>query len=459
MFAVKVFRVIIPRTIKEGRSSARLSRVPDCLDTGKTYQWDAEGRMKTVTPYGGSASNYVYNALGQRVEKYTGTAYTEIAYDAFGNQIGTHNQTTWGTYFVPLGGRTLVRYQDNKTYFLHPNHLGSTAFVTDETGATIQKTIYYPWGQTWASSATVKDSRFASMDPRDSETANDPTLFRMYQPRLYRWLSPDPVAGDISNPQSLNRYAYVLNNPTNLIDPLGLDGCEVTHNPLDCKPPWAGPPPGAGGSPYGGDGGFNTNPVVFSCAYIGHYSAQCDLPPGLWPNGTPIFSSGSSTDFGGIGGGVTGWNPNSPPINLPPPSLPGWNPQCDWSCGGPDWSGAAGYVSGPRLAPIPYGPDIFYFYVDVWERINPPTELWALWRAGQIAAPVAHPAMPFVWYGSATVAAVGFGAGLEIISNNPILRIGYGWTKDGRRIFRIASGGRWFKGGRKLPWHKHFPWW
>jgi hypothetical protein len=45
----------------------------------------------------------------------------------------------------------------------------------------------------------------------------------MYNPRLYRWLSPDPLAGDILNPQSLNRYAYVLNNPTNLIDPVGLD--------------------------------------------------------------------------------------------------------------------------------------------------------------------------------------------------------------------------------------------
>ena len=40
-----------------------------------------------------------------------------------------------------------------------------------------------------------------------------------------RWLSPDPVAGDILNPQSLNRYAYVLNNPTTLTDPLGL--CEA----------------------------------------------------------------------------------------------------------------------------------------------------------------------------------------------------------------------------------------
>jgi len=40
--------------------------------------------------------------------------------------------------------------------------------------------------------------------------------------RLGRWLSPDPLAGDVTDPQSLNRYSYVLNNPTNFSDPLGL---------------------------------------------------------------------------------------------------------------------------------------------------------------------------------------------------------------------------------------------
>ena len=79
----------------------------------------------------------------------------------------------------------------------------------------IQKTAYYPFGQVWQASATQKDARFpkvpgqvASMDPTDSATGNNPTLFRSQNPRLYRWLSPDPLAGDIMNPQSLNRYPY-----------------------------------------------------------------------------------------------------------------------------------------------------------------------------------------------------------------------------------------------------------
>ena len=49
--------------------------------------------------------------------------------------------------------------------------------------------------------------------------------YREQSPNLGRFFSPDPVFGDPANHQSLNRYAYVLNNPTNLTDPLGLATC------------------------------------------------------------------------------------------------------------------------------------------------------------------------------------------------------------------------------------------
>jgi hypothetical protein len=56
-----------------------------------------------------------------------------------------------------------------------------------------------------------------------------------------RWMPPDPAglaAADPANPQSWNRYAYVLNAPTELTDPLGL--CDVSD--ISClSGPYGGP--------------------------------------------------------------------------------------------------------------------------------------------------------------------------------------------------------------------------
>jgi len=44
----------------------------------------------------------------------------------------------------------------------------------------------------------------------------------MYDPANSRWLSPDPIKGNVRNPQSMVQYTYCLNNPITFIDPLGL---------------------------------------------------------------------------------------------------------------------------------------------------------------------------------------------------------------------------------------------
>jgi RHS repeat-associated protein len=57
---------------------------------------------------------------------------------------------------------------------------------------------------------------------RDTESGNDYFLARYYGSSMGRFLSPDPIAGTLANPQSLNRYVYVLNNPLVLTDPTGM---------------------------------------------------------------------------------------------------------------------------------------------------------------------------------------------------------------------------------------------
>lgn len=45
---------------------------------------------------------------------------------------------------------------------------------------------------------------------------------RWYDPQVSRWLSPDTIVPSPANPQSLNRYSWVLNNPLLYIDPTGM---------------------------------------------------------------------------------------------------------------------------------------------------------------------------------------------------------------------------------------------
>ena len=54
---------------------------------------------------------------------------------------------------------------------------------------------------------------------------SDEAMMRRYAGKWHRFVQPDPSDGsyDFTNPQSFNRYAYVQNDPVNLIDPLGLD--------------------------------------------------------------------------------------------------------------------------------------------------------------------------------------------------------------------------------------------
>jgi RHS repeat-associated protein len=68
---------------------------------------------------------------------------------------------------------------------------------------------------------------------------------RLYDARMGRFLQPDPLVPEPGNPQSLNRYSYVLNNPLRYTDPTGMypvgpDGERLDIPPEPPEPP--GPP-------------------------------------------------------------------------------------------------------------------------------------------------------------------------------------------------------------------------
>jgi RHS repeat-associated protein len=80
--------------------------------------------------------------------------------------------------------------------------------------------IDYPW-QNWTYRGSEVDAHWAGFEQSGGPLYRTPA--RQYSGSLGRWLTPDPLAGEITNPQSLNRYTYVLNQPTTLTDPSGLE--------------------------------------------------------------------------------------------------------------------------------------------------------------------------------------------------------------------------------------------
>jgi RHS repeat-associated protein len=86
---------------------------------------------------------------------------------------------------------------------------------------------YAPFGETYATYASSNASADPSFTGQNSDTVSGDYdfLYREYNTQG-RWPSPDPSgqsAANPMNPQSWNRYAYVLNNPLGLTDHLGLD--------------------------------------------------------------------------------------------------------------------------------------------------------------------------------------------------------------------------------------------
>jgi RHS repeat-associated protein len=82
-----------------------------------------------------------------------------------------------------------------------------------------------PFGDLLNAVGNISPSHFTDQ-PSDTESGLDHFLFRQYSSTQGRWMTPDPAglaAVDPANPQTWNRYAYVMNDPVNLIDPLGLE--------------------------------------------------------------------------------------------------------------------------------------------------------------------------------------------------------------------------------------------
>jgi RHS repeat-associated protein len=229
-----------------------------CSQSAHMYAYDAEGRMSS-SDWG--STQYVYDAEGRRVAKYStylGNQPTAFYfYDNQGLSVaqldGTGSSVRREIY---AGSRHLATYDDQQhtTVYAISDWLGTERARSGVTGVLCQTITSQPFGDAQQVSGNCSPSNnFFTGKERDNESGLDYFGARYFASSMGRWMSPDwsktpqgvPYA-TLSNPQSLNLYSYVLNNPIGNRDPDGhicILGVGNTCNPGPPPPPAAPKPP------------------------------------------------------------------------------------------------------------------------------------------------------------------------------------------------------------------------
>ena len=126
--------------------------------------------------------------------------------------------------------------------FLLSDHLGSTSVTANESGAGVAELRYEAWGENRYTNGTTPTTYRYTGQREESALGLYFYNARWYDPALGRWAQPDTIVPEPGDPQSLNRYSHVLNNPLKYTDPTGHDvscpgtDASVCNVPLTAQP-------------------------------------------------------------------------------------------------------------------------------------------------------------------------------------------------------------------------------
>jgi YD repeat-containing protein len=137
-----------------------------------TFSWDYNNRMTQAVTQG-STSTYSYDYAGNRVSQVNGNSTTIYPNRYFSVTSSVSGATTTATTTVYVwNGDTLIATIDqvtvngtnsgaSSTRYIHPDNLGSTNIVTDESGNIVADYETYPYGETRLNQTTypTKENR------------------------------------------------------------------------------------------------------------------------------------------------------------------------------------------------------------------------------------------------------------------------------------------------------------
>jgi RHS repeat-associated protein len=181
--------------------------VTDASNTKREYKYNGHGqRVKKV----------VYTQRGKKVENEVTTIFH---YNLAGQLIGESDETgAMIAEYVYLNNQPLAKIEGASTYFYVNDHLATPQKMMDAAGTVVWSADYKPFGEANVNVSTITNNLRFPGQYFDAETGLHYNYFRDYNPVIGRYIEADPIglAGGI------NLYSYVLNNPINWVDPMGL---------------------------------------------------------------------------------------------------------------------------------------------------------------------------------------------------------------------------------------------
>jgi RHS repeat-associated protein len=196
-----------------------------------TASYDAENRIASASTASGTFT-YSYDADGNRVEKSGGGSGTLYWYMTPGIVAESDLSGNLKSEYVFFNGERGARKDFNPSthaatgeFYYFSDHLKPASVITDSSGNIKSESDYYPWGgELQFVNNNSNHYKFTGKE-RDTESGLDYFGARYYSNAAGRWMSADwsakpmPIPYAIpTDPQSLNLYGYVRNNPTTLHD-------------------------------------------------------------------------------------------------------------------------------------------------------------------------------------------------------------------------------------------------
>lgn len=201
-------------------------------DGSITYTYDAESQIKTA-----AGVSYSYDGSGRRVSKSNGKLY----WYGSGGEILAETDASGNTLneYIFFGGKRIaILPSGGSAQYYIEDLLGSSRAMTQNNGTPCYDADFDPYGGEHAYvNSCAQNYKFEGKE-RDTETGNDDFGARYYTSRFGRWLSSDwssvpvPVPyANLTNPQTLNLYSMVADDPESFAD---LDGHINPENITSC---------------------------------------------------------------------------------------------------------------------------------------------------------------------------------------------------------------------------------